>query len=72
MSCKICGRYACTSSFHSAEEREEYEIKYGRYDDKIEELEDKIEDLEMEIELMRDELTCEQLEKIEKQLKEQK
>lgn len=28
MSCKICGRYSCTESFHSIEEQNEFE-KYG-------------------------------------------
>lgn len=31
MSCKICGRTACTESFHSLEEQEEFETKTGRY-----------------------------------------
>ena len=31
MACKICGRTACTESFHSLEEQEEFETKTGRY-----------------------------------------
>ena len=31
MSCRICGRTACTESFHSLEEQEEFETKTGRY-----------------------------------------
>lgn len=32
MTCKICGRGACTESFHSIEEQEEFETKTGRYE----------------------------------------
>lgn len=31
MTCKICGRNACTESFHSIEEQEEFETKPSRY-----------------------------------------
>lgn len=31
MSCEICGRGACTQSFHSFEEQEEFDTKTGRY-----------------------------------------
>jgi hypothetical protein len=39
MSCKICGRNACTESFHSIEEQEEFETKTGRYAPDEEDLE---------------------------------
>ena len=32
MTCKICGRQACTESFHSLKEQEEFETKTGRYE----------------------------------------
>jgi len=33
MACEICGRSACTRSFHSLEEQEEFDTKTGRYSD---------------------------------------
>ena len=41
MSCEICGRGACTRSFHSLKEQEEFDTKTGRYaPDTEEEIED--------------------------------
>lgn len=34
MSCRICGRYACTESFHSIEAQEEFERKQTEKPDK--------------------------------------
>lgn len=31
MACEICGRNACTRSFHSLDEQDEFDDKTGRY-----------------------------------------
>lgn len=39
MSCQICGRGACTESFHSLKEQEDFENKTGKFspEEKVEE-----------------------------------
>lgn len=49
MSCEICGRGACTRSFHSAEAQAHYEAKQAMSDD-VDELRDEVLALQSRIE----------------------
>lgn len=58
MSCKICGRGACASWMHSAEEQEEWESVDGMDDRQLKveviDLRREIKELKQEIEVLKD------------------
>ena len=68
MSCQVCGKNSCMSSFHPFEEQQEHDEKYGKYENKIDELKDKIKQLEKQIAIMMDYISSEDWEKIDKKL----
>jgi len=68
MSCKICGRGNCTSSFHSIEAQQEHEADFGEYEDKIDELKDEVTGLNNQIEKCQEIMTHEQWEEFDKWL----
>lgn len=55
MSCEICGRGACTRSFHSFEDQEEYDKRQEMSDD-VDTLRREIQSLQKEIQELKAEI----------------
>lgn len=59
MSCKICGRGACCTSFHSIDVQEKFEKLNGMTEDELKrlvvELRDELEEANVQIETMNEE-----------------
>lgn len=58
MVCKICGRAACTESFHSFQEQEEFDMKERGYvpSDQLTDADERIASLEQERDQLRAEV----------------
>lgn len=68
MACEICGRNACTESFHSLSEQQEYEEIFGDKDSEIEELKRKINWLDKAYDILWSHLPPAYIPAVEKEL----
>lgn len=68
MACKICGRNNCDKSFHTLEEQDDFDDRFGKYITTIDEQKNKIKTLEKENETLWLRLTPVERDELEKEL----